>query len=28
LLDKNDTKSKLYDTTLIHALAAVEEVLK
>jgi aspartate racemase len=28
LLDKNDTKSKLYDTTLIHALAAVEEALK
>jgi aspartate racemase len=28
LVDKNDTSSKLYDTTAIHALAAVEESLK
>jgi aspartate racemase len=28
LVDKNDTSSKLYDTTVIHALAAVEESIK
>jgi aspartate racemase len=28
LVDKNDTSCKLYDTTIIHALAAVKESLK
>ena len=28
LVDKNDSTTKLYDTTVIHALAAIEESLK
>jgi aspartate racemase len=28
LVDKHDTAAKLYDTTIIHALAAVEGALK